>query len=126
MINEKVTDPIYRNSGEIGTFGHGFTYSAHPVCAAVALETLKIYAERDIVADRLDGRIDYRSDVDRRLGIILRAAGGWNVKHDDAPAPVDLRRRQADARPDSMTMISRDGYGRTIYRCASLEQPSES
>ena len=49
LINEKVTEPIYRNSGEIGTFGHGFTYSAHPVCAAVALETLKIYAERDIV-----------------------------------------------------------------------------
>ncbi|MCG8548342.1 MAG: aspartate aminotransferase family protein [Alphaproteobacteria bacterium] len=49
LINEKVTDPIYRNSGEIGTFGHGFTYSAHPVCAAVALETLKIYVERDIL-----------------------------------------------------------------------------
>lgn len=34
--------------------------------------------------------------------------------------------RVANAGPDSMTMISRDGYGRTIYRCASLEQPSES
>ncbi len=49
LINEKVSEPIYRQSGEIGTFGHGFTYSAHPVSAAVAVETLKIYEERDTV-----------------------------------------------------------------------------
>jgi 4-aminobutyrate--pyruvate transaminase len=49
MINEDVAEPIYRLSGEIGTFGHGFTYSAHPVSAAVAVETLKIYEERDTV-----------------------------------------------------------------------------
>ena len=34
----------------IGTFGHGFTYSGHPVPAAVAIETLKIYDEIDIGA----------------------------------------------------------------------------
>jgi 4-aminobutyrate--pyruvate transaminase len=33
----------------IGTFGHGYTYSGHPVPAAVAIETLKIYDEIDIV-----------------------------------------------------------------------------
>jgi 4-aminobutyrate--pyruvate transaminase len=31
-------------------FGHGFTYLGHPVAAAVALETLKIYDEMDIVS----------------------------------------------------------------------------
>ncbi len=49
-----ISDPVYQtladNSAKIGTFGHGFTYSGHPVPAAVALETLKIYEERDIVA----------------------------------------------------------------------------
>jgi 4-aminobutyrate--pyruvate transaminase len=49
MINEKVYSGIRDNSGKLGTFGHGFTYSGHPVSAAVALETLKIYEERDIV-----------------------------------------------------------------------------
>jgi len=34
---------------QIGTFGHGFTYSGHPVPAAVAVETLKIYDEMDLV-----------------------------------------------------------------------------
>ncbi|MEX0807468.1 MAG: aspartate aminotransferase family protein [Dongiaceae bacterium] len=50
MINEKVYSALRDNSGKLGTFGHGFTYSGHPVSAAVALETLKIYEERDIVA----------------------------------------------------------------------------
>jgi len=49
MMNDRVFDVISANSAKVGTFGHGFTYSAHPVPAAVALETLKIYEERDIV-----------------------------------------------------------------------------
>jgi 4-aminobutyrate---pyruvate transaminase len=32
-------------SRKLGTFGHGFTYSGHPVCAAVALRTLELYEE---------------------------------------------------------------------------------
>src|SRR5207302_4352967 len=35
-------------SRKIGTFGHGFTYSGHPVAAAVALKTLEIYARERI------------------------------------------------------------------------------
>lgn len=49
MINTKVFDAIVAESEKIGTFGHGFTYGGHPVAAAVALETLKIYEERDIL-----------------------------------------------------------------------------
>ena len=37
-------------SRKIGTFGHGFTYGGHPVCAAVALRTLQIYEQDDILA----------------------------------------------------------------------------
>ena len=49
MINEKIHDAVVAESEKIGTFGHGFTYSGHPVATAVALETLKIYEERDIL-----------------------------------------------------------------------------
>jgi len=49
LINDKVYQAIADNTAKIGTFGHGFTYSGHPVAAAVAVETLKIYEERDIV-----------------------------------------------------------------------------
>ena len=49
LISEPIFQAISENSDKIGTFGHGFTYSGHPVPAAVAVETLKIYEERDIV-----------------------------------------------------------------------------
>mgnify|MGYP000217411320 CR=1 FL=1 len=49
MINQKVFDGIRTESEKIGVFAHGFTYGAHPVATAVALETLKIYEERDIL-----------------------------------------------------------------------------
>ena len=49
-----VSEPVYRilveQSRKLGVFGIGMTYGGHPVCAAVALETLKIYRERDILA----------------------------------------------------------------------------
>jgi 4-aminobutyrate--pyruvate transaminase len=49
MITERIQAELVKQSERIGTFAHGFTYSAHPVCAAVALETLAIYRERDIL-----------------------------------------------------------------------------
>jgi 4-aminobutyrate--pyruvate transaminase len=50
IVSDKIADAIARHSGKLGTFAHGFTYAGHPVAAAVALETLRIYKERDIVA----------------------------------------------------------------------------
>ena len=49
MVTENVFRPIAEQTGEIGAFGHGFTYSGHPVPAAVALETLDIYDEIGLV-----------------------------------------------------------------------------
>ena len=49
LINEKIHQAMLVESGKLGSFGHGFTYGGHPVACAVALETLAIYAERDIV-----------------------------------------------------------------------------
>jgi 4-aminobutyrate--pyruvate transaminase len=49
MVNERVFEALASESHAIGTFGHGYTYSGHPVPAAVAIETLKIYDEIDIV-----------------------------------------------------------------------------
>ena len=50
MINDKVHAAVAANSGKIGTFGHGFTYSGHPVSCAIALETLQVYEDENILA----------------------------------------------------------------------------
>jgi 4-aminobutyrate---pyruvate transaminase len=41
-------DALVAESRKIGIFGHGFTYSGHPVAAAVAVKALEIYARERI------------------------------------------------------------------------------
>ncbi len=48
MMTEKIHEVLVEGSRKFGIFGTGFTYSGHPVPAAVALETQKIYEERNI------------------------------------------------------------------------------
>lgn len=47
-VPEFLFDALVDASRELGNFGHGFTYTGHPVCAAVALRTLEIYEERKL------------------------------------------------------------------------------
>jgi 4-aminobutyrate---pyruvate transaminase len=49
LVNQRVYEAIRDNSAKHTTFGHGFTYSGHPVCTAVALETIRIYEDRKIL-----------------------------------------------------------------------------
>ena len=50
MVSPKIYAALSSQSAKIGVFSHGFTYSGHPVCSAVALETLKLYEELDVVS----------------------------------------------------------------------------
>jgi 4-aminobutyrate---pyruvate transaminase len=50
MVPESMYQALLTESRKIGVFAHGFTYSGHPVAAAVALKTLEIY-KRDRVID---------------------------------------------------------------------------
>ena len=49
MVPETMYQAMLAESRKVGSFGHGFTYSGHPVAAAVALKTLEIYARERIV-----------------------------------------------------------------------------
>ncbi len=51
MFSEAVYDVIADNTHKLGTFGHGFTASGHPVATAVALENLAIMEERDLMGN---------------------------------------------------------------------------
>ncbi len=67
-ISEPVYQAFVEQSRKLGMFGTGNTYGGHPVAAAVALETLKIYEDRDILSHvrHVAGRFQSR----------LRALGG--------------------------------------------------
>ena len=60
LINDAVYQDIADQSQSIGTLGHGFTGSGHPVATAVALENLKIIEEEGLVQHAAE------------MGIILR------------------------------------------------------
>jgi len=49
MVNDRVFAAMLDESKKLGNFAHGFTYAGHPVTTAVALETLRIYDEMDMI-----------------------------------------------------------------------------
>ena len=61
LIGEKVWDVLQQGADAHGIFGHGFTYSGHPVSTAVALANLDIIAR------------EHLADNARDVGALLRA-----------------------------------------------------
>jgi adenosylmethionine-8-amino-7-oxononanoate aminotransferase len=51
LMSGKVYDGIADGSGKNAVVGHGQTYSAHPVSAAIALEVLRLYHEGGFLAN---------------------------------------------------------------------------
>jgi 4-aminobutyrate--pyruvate transaminase len=49
LMNERIFESVMAQSDKQGAFIHGYTYAGHPVAASVALETLKIYEEMDLL-----------------------------------------------------------------------------
>jgi len=50
VIRGDMYEAMIENSDKAGVFGHGYTYSGHPVASAVALKTLEIYERDEIFA----------------------------------------------------------------------------
>ena len=61
LLPEYMHEAFMDVSDELGNFGHGFTYSGHPVCAAVALRNLELMEEMSLF------------DHARRVGELLQA-----------------------------------------------------
>ncbi|PIB25678.1 aminotransferase [Amylibacter kogurei] len=49
LMNERVFEPLMNEANKIGTLGHGYTGSGHPVACAVANETIRIIREDNLV-----------------------------------------------------------------------------
>ena len=63
LINERVYGPLADESEKIGTFGHGFTASGHPVAAAVAHLVVSIRCLLDPRLVVLGGGLGSRAEI---------------------------------------------------------------
>ncbi len=77
LISDKIWKVLLEGSSTMGPFGHGFTYSAHPVSAAAALANLDII-EREGLVDRLLGWRQSFSVACERPSPIIR----WWAKYE--------------------------------------------
>lgn len=49
LFTDKIASVISNHSGKLGSFGHGYTSSGHPVATAVALENIAVIEENNLV-----------------------------------------------------------------------------
>lgn len=54
IINEKVWTVLAQGTDQLGPMGHGWTYSAHPLCAAAANANLDIVDREDLTGNSRD------------------------------------------------------------------------
>lgn len=64
-INQDMAEAIESQSGEVGVFGHGFTYGGHPLGCAMGVKTLEIYEKRNIVGHVRDMAPLFKQHMDR-------------------------------------------------------------
>lgn len=64
-INHDMAEAIESQSGEVGVFGHGFTYGGHPLGCAMGVKTLEIYEKRNIVGHVRDMSPLFKQHMDR-------------------------------------------------------------
>ena len=79
VVSADIYEGLEKGSDEVGSFAHGATYSGHPVAAAVALRTIELMQERDLVGHvqsvmpRFEARL--RAFADHPLVGDVRVAG---------------------------------------------------
>jgi 4-aminobutyrate--pyruvate transaminase len=68
LLSDDMYQAIADNTARIGTLGHGFTTSGHPVATAVALENIQIIEERGLVSHAHEVGLILQQELRRVLG----------------------------------------------------------
>ncbi|MEZ5668911.1 MAG: aminotransferase [Alphaproteobacteria bacterium] len=51
IVHDRIWDVLEQGSDKLGPIGHGWTYSAHPLCAAAGVANLRLIDELDLLAN---------------------------------------------------------------------------
>ncbi len=61
IVGEKVWNVLVQGSDKLGAIGHGWTYSAHPICAAAGVANLELIDRLDLVRNAGETGAYFRS-----------------------------------------------------------------
>ena len=128
VIRGDIYAAMVEPSAEVGVFGHGYTYSGHPVACAAALKTLEIY-ERDGIyqhaasmGEYLQSRLAQLRDHER-VGEVRGAgliAAVELVEDKDSRAPDAAMAKRATQLAQDNGLIVRNVAGCALAVCPPL------
>lgn len=68
IVSDKVWSVLVEGSDKLGAIGHGWTYSAHPLCAAAGIANLELVDELGLVENAATVGSYFRSELARAVG----------------------------------------------------------
>lgn len=93
IVGESMWKVLVEGSDALGPFGHGWTYSAHPLCAAAAVANLELIDEMDLVRNAGETGTYFRERLADALGDHPNVG---EVRGDGMLAAVELVRDRDD------------------------------
>jgi 4-aminobutyrate---pyruvate transaminase len=108
LFSDQIYAAVADNTARIGTFGHGFTTSGHPLAMAIALENLKIIEERDLMGQA--ARVG--AFMQQELAKLASHALVGEVRGSGLIAGLELVEDKASRRPfDPQLKVGPKAYG---------------
>jgi L-2,4-diaminobutyrate transaminase len=68
IVGDKVWDVLVQGSDRLGAIGHGWTYSAHPICAAAGVANLELIDSLDLVTNAGETGAYFRKALAEAVG----------------------------------------------------------
>jgi len=68
IVSEKVWQVLVAGSDRLGSLGHGWTYSAHPICVAAGIANLELIDQLDLVTNAGETGAYFRAGLASALG----------------------------------------------------------
>ena len=67
IVSDKVWQVLVQGSDQLGAIGHGWTYAAHPICAAAGVANLEVIDELGLVDNAGSTGAYFRSELTKAL-----------------------------------------------------------
>jgi L-2,4-diaminobutyrate transaminase len=68
IVSDRVWQGLVKGSDMLGVIGHGWTYSAHPICAAAGVANLELIDEMGLVGNAAEIGAYFRTELAKAVG----------------------------------------------------------